>query len=280
VKPLLEQIWTALDNKQTVNGCTTKGAFAKSVGYSRRALEYIVYGRPEKKTKDNDANTSSHKVAMTHADASYDPQKDVKHMSFLVEFTTVNGHGIVQHRDQQVRLSVTVKGSKSRETLDATLKKMTALLKRLRLWDEETATLLKTHIEEIAAERELKPESQTAGRKTHATNPITGSAYCGKKDVALSGDAEPTCSTCAEKWKNAKTISDFKAKQKSHTKKTVDEVIKIKLTVPQMLQVQKLTMPAGAELTCTVRKTIRATQPIGTTVQASLCAKRRWTRNG
>ena len=53
----------ALDNKQTVNGCATKGAFAKAVGYSRRALEYIVYGRPEKKKEQGGAkgaNTCSH----------------------------------------------------------------------------------------------------------------------------------------------------------------------------------------------------------------------------
>jgi hypothetical protein len=60
IKPLLEQVWTALNNKQTVNGCATKGAWAKSIGYTTRALQYIIYGRPEKK-KDEDcgANTRS-----------------------------------------------------------------------------------------------------------------------------------------------------------------------------------------------------------------------------
>jgi hypothetical protein len=61
IKPLLEQVWTALEAKQAVNGFKSKGAFAKSVGYTTRALQYIVYGRPEKKKKEEgDANTCSH----------------------------------------------------------------------------------------------------------------------------------------------------------------------------------------------------------------------------
>ena len=89
--------------------------------------------------------------------------------------------------------------------------------------------------EENAKLRE-KYKSVLAAPKTHATNPTTGRSYCGKRDVALSGDVKPTCSMCAGKWKSAKTISDFKAKQQSRA----EDQIKIKLTNAQAVQVNGL----------------------------------------
>jgi len=60
IKPMLEQVWAAFDAGQTVNGFKTKGAWAKAVGYTTRALQHIIYGRPDRKV----ANRGSHVVTL------------------------------------------------------------------------------------------------------------------------------------------------------------------------------------------------------------------------
>ena len=45
IKPMLEKVWAALEKKQVVNGCSTKDAWATAVGFTKRAINNIVYGR-------------------------------------------------------------------------------------------------------------------------------------------------------------------------------------------------------------------------------------------
>lgn len=55
LQPELKQVWDALENKQTVNGCTTKQDWAKFAGTSLRNLQYILKDGSRKRAK-TDAN--------------------------------------------------------------------------------------------------------------------------------------------------------------------------------------------------------------------------------
>jgi hypothetical protein len=218
LKAALTVVWEALGKGATVNGYNSREDWAKKfAGYSRRQCEYIVYGRPDR-TGEN-ANHGAQGFKMSQLDFYYyNRRKEEKSVSMMVDFEVAGS------RDSGVvKLSVQVPGENVRENYDAAVKKMTALLKQVRLWNEESAKYMKEGLEEYFADVKVKPAPASKVKKvkvktvTHRWGGVTAGggqnsrmrdyALCGarfsgsswttkQRHVSVDKDETPTCPKC------------------------------------------------------------------------------------
>jgi hypothetical protein len=232
VKPLLQQVHDSIAGGKPVNGCTTWAGWAKAAGWSKRALNYILNGR-----KPQTGNSSSRpKLALIMLDAVYNRRKDAKYLALVADVAPVDEHGHEITGGMHVKLDVVVKGTESREILDACAAKLSALMKQLRLWDKETTARFKECLEEVAKERELT-STPTPSAKTHALGNTIGDdiawTICGKSvhdnpDVQIAdNNKKPTCKVCLNHKeyrfgqhakKNRAAMKARKAQQETETK--------------------------------------------------------------
>ncbi|MGB2635486.1 MAG: hypothetical protein WAM58_16265 [Candidatus Acidiferrum sp.] len=160
LKAALTVVWDALGKGVSVNGYSSREDWAKKfAGYSRRQCEYIVYGRPDRTGES--ANHGAQGFKLTQLDFYfYNRRKEEKSVAMMVDFEVAGS------RDSGVvKLSVRVPGENVRENYDAAVKKMTALLKQLRLWNEETTKTIKEGVEEYFADVEIKPTPAPKAKK-------------------------------------------------------------------------------------------------------------------
>lgn len=160
LKAALTVVWDALGKGVTVNGYSSREDWAKKfAGYSRRQCEYIVYGRPDRTGES--ANHGAQGFKLTQLDFYfYNRRKEEKSVAMMVDFEVAGS------RDSGVvKLSVRVPGENVHENYDAAVKKMTALLKQLRLWNGETAKTIKEGVEEYFADVEIKPTPAPKAKK-------------------------------------------------------------------------------------------------------------------
>jgi hypothetical protein len=170
-RPLLQQVHDAIVAGQSVNGQHTWEGWAKYAGWSKRALNYILNGRKPQTPGGN----SSSRLKMTMFDFSfYNRHKEEKSLSMWADFDLVGSDGVTVS-GAAVKLTARVPGENTRETYDAVVEKMIALMKQAHLWNKETAANIKKWLEEYFEGEEIKPtpEPKKVRTTTHKVKKLT-----------------------------------------------------------------------------------------------------------
>lgn len=199
LKQALTIVWAAFESGQTVNGYATRKEWCKEFAkVSNRTCENILYGRAPREANHGSLLTriADAKKKLANIQRQIDaPFKDG-------ETRDLNG----LHKQINPTINPLFE-----EFLTLIAPEGYEVLQGSHGWllqekDEEPA-VPKTPRKLKVSDFRTNFRPRHSNQKIHATNPITGRTYCGKKGGVLrvkDGDNAPNCAVCLKRWKSTK----------------------------------------------------------------------------